>query len=1210
MSYLFSALQCIAGTCRNRSLVLYLTVVLFLLWTGITFAGPAATGLTMEQRPGVKVLLRLDPVSHATRVRTRQTMTRDALRTKTATINVIYTGFTPEAEAAFQAAVDYWETMFVSSVPITVNASWEPLGTGVLGGAGATTFSRNFTNAPHANTWYSIALANTLAGQDMNGSANEIDATFSSAWTDWYFGTDGNPPSNQIDFMSAVMHELGHGLGMTAFFSKTGSFGYWGSSGSPAIYDEYVVNSSNTQLISMVSGSTTLGSQLTSNNLYWNGASGMLGNGGNKPKLYAPSSWATGSSISHLDETAYPAGNPNSLMTPLMGRGESIHDLGPIATGIFMDLGWPGMSIPTPQLPDLSLRPSTTSSYIGMGIYNLDGTGQTVSQAVAKNVKATYYVHIQNNGDVADTLTITGTAAPAGWTVEYRDYATNTVITSAVTGAGWSTGLLNSGAVVTMAVYVTPGATINGGGTATQTMTVTSVGDSTKQDVGVINTNVPVVNQPDVSLRPTTVTTYTGIGIYNLTGAGQTVSQSVAKNVKATYYVHVQNNGNAPEAFIITGTPAPVGWTVDYRDSSTSTVITSAVTGAGWTTPVVNIGAVVTIAVYVTPGSTVLGGAVASQTVTATSSGDGTKQDVGVINTTLPVLYQPDLYLRPSSTVTYSGIGVYNLDGTSQTVGLSVANTVTASYDVVLQNNGNVSETFILTAPAAPAGWTVVYSAGPTVITGAVTTTGWQTLLLAPAATASITVSVTPGSTVSSGAVATQTLTVTSNGDATKQDVGVIKTTVPLIYRPDVSLRPSTTSTYIGMGVYNLTGTNQTVGLTVVKGVKATYYVHIQNNGNVADTFIITGTPAPAGWTVDYKNYTTGTVITTEVTGAGWSTPLMNPNAVITLAVYVTPGTAAVNGSVATQTMTVTSSADATKQDVGVIKTTLPAVSKPDLYLRPSTVSTYSGGGIYNLDGTNQTVSQSVANGVKATYYVTVKNNGNVVEPFIITGSAAPAGWTVVYKTGTTVITSAVTTSGWTTPVKNPGTTVLITVYVTPSTTVIGGAMATQTVTVTSSADPTKQDVGVMQTTVPVLSRPDLYLRPSTVTTYSGSGIYNLDGTNQTVGQSVANNVKATYYVTVKNTGNVAGTFTINAPSAPSGWTVAYNQGATVITGAITAAGWTTPLLNPGATVLVTVYVTPGAAIPVSAVAEQMVTVTSTTDPSKQDVGVIQTTVM
>lgn len=322
MSYLFSALQCIAGTCRNRSLVLYLTVVLFLLWTGITFAGPAATGLTMEQRPGVKVLLRLDPVSHATRVRTRQTMTRDALRTKTATINVIYTGFTPEAEAAFQAAVDYWETMFVSSVPITVNASWEPLGTGVLGGAGATTFSRNFTNAPHANTWYSIALANTLAGQDMNGSANEIDATFSSAWTDWYFGTDGNPPSNQIDFMSAVMHELGHGLGMTAFFSKTGSFGYWGSSGSPAIYDEYVVNSSNTQLISMVSGSTTLGSQLTSNNLYWNGASGMLGNGGNKPKLYAPSSWATGSSISHLDETAYPAGNPNSLMTPLMGRGE------------------------------------------------------------------------------------------------------------------------------------------------------------------------------------------------------------------------------------------------------------------------------------------------------------------------------------------------------------------------------------------------------------------------------------------------------------------------------------------------------------------------------------------------------------------------------------------------------------------------------------------------------------------------------------------------------------------------------------------------------------------------------------------------------------------------------------------------------------------------------------------------------------------------
>lgn len=31
-----------------------------------------------------------------------------------------------------------------------------------------------------------------------------------------YFGTDGNPPSNQFDFVTVFMHELTHGLGFTS----------------------------------------------------------------------------------------------------------------------------------------------------------------------------------------------------------------------------------------------------------------------------------------------------------------------------------------------------------------------------------------------------------------------------------------------------------------------------------------------------------------------------------------------------------------------------------------------------------------------------------------------------------------------------------------------------------------------------------------------------------------------------------------------------------------------------------------------------------------------------------------------------------------------------------------------------------------------------------------------------------------------------------
>ena len=184
-------------------------------------------------------------------------------------------------------------------------------------------------------------------------------------------------------------------------------------------------------------------------------------------------------------------------------------------------------------------------------------------------------------------------------------------------------------------------------------------------------------------------------------------------------------------------------------------------------------------------------------------------------------------------------------------------------------------------------------------------------------------------------------------------------------------------------------------------------------------------------------------------------------------------------------------------------------------------------------------------------------------------------------------ITDALTSTGWTTPVLNPAATLMLTVYVTPSSSAIGGTVATQMVTVTSNSDASKQDTGVLHTTLTVVNLPDLRVRPSTVTIYTGSGIYNLDGTNQTVGQSVLSGMKATYYVTVKNNGNAPEAFIISSPAAPSGWTVEFKLGSTVITGAVTTVGWTTPVLNPTESVVVTVYITPGSAIIIGSIGEQ-----------------------
>lgn len=434
-----------------------------------------------------------------------------------------------------------------------------------------------------------------------------------------------------------------------------------------------------------------------------------------------------------------------------------------------------------------------------------------------------------------------------------------------------------------------------------------------------------------------------------------------------------------------------------------------------------------------------------------------------------PPPFHPDLYLRPSTVPTDSGIGIYNLDGTNQTVEQSVGREGppmhggTVTYYVTTKNTGGSADTFTITSNTAPAGWDLVYTANATDITSAMTTSGWTTPLLNPDDTQVITVTMSPGPTALGGVAPVLTVTVTSDGNPAQQDVGKMVTDYPVIYRPDVTVRPSTVATYSGFGIYNLDGTGQTVGQSTTLNTLVTYYVSVRNYGNVPDTYTITGTAAPAGWTVIYKNG--ATVITGDVTTSGWITPVINPAGTLLIAVYVTPGSTATPGVGATQTITMTSIGDPTKQDVGKLVTSYPIIYQPDVTLRPSTVTTYSGVKIYNLDGTNQTVSQSVPIGTQATYYVLVRNYGNVADTFTITGSAAPDGWTVAYKAGATLITSDVTTTGWTTPVINVGGNLLITVYVTPTSAVLSGAMATQTITMTSIGDPTKQDVGVIQTT-------------------------------------------------------------------------------------------------------------------------------------------------
>jgi hypothetical protein len=74
-------------------------------------------------------------------------------------------------------------------------------------------------------------------------------------------------------------------------------------------------------------------------------------------------------------------------------------------------------------------------------------------------------------------------------------------------------------------------------------------------------------------------------------------------------------------------------------------------------------------------------------------------------------------------------------------------------------------------------------------------------------------------------------------------------------YRPDGLIRKGTAS-YVGNNVYNTTGTGQAVTARKKRGKKATFYVRVQNDGTVTDSFRVKGAGAKKGFAVSYLSGT------------------------------------------------------------------------------------------------------------------------------------------------------------------------------------------------------------------------------------------------------------------------------------------------------------------------------------------------------------------
>ena len=151
----------------------------------------------------------------------------------------------------FLAAAEGWRKYIDTNVDIIASASFVNIAgctatSGVLGQAAPVTWKENFTNAPKANVFYPIALANKLAGTDLAPGQNDIFVQFNAGvdnstclgTTNWYYGFDGKEGTD-VDLYTVVSHELGHGLGLSGAAAAPEFL-----NGHPTVFDTHIFDRS------------------------------------------------------------------------------------------------------------------------------------------------------------------------------------------------------------------------------------------------------------------------------------------------------------------------------------------------------------------------------------------------------------------------------------------------------------------------------------------------------------------------------------------------------------------------------------------------------------------------------------------------------------------------------------------------------------------------------------------------------------------------------------------------------------------------------------------------------------------------------------------------------------------------------------------------------------------------------------------------------
>lgn len=539
--------------------------------------------------------------------------------------------------AVFEKAADILNATYDIAQAVKVASSFDPLtcssGSAILGQAGPAAVEFDYSThniTPHA-------LYNQQLGSDSDSGTPEINAQFNSAIdnndnclyaTNWYYGFDA-PTGNDKSLLSVVLHEILHGMGFLSYMGSNGvSTGGWNTSnGFEEGFDPYtrmLKDESTGSMLTALSSSARVSAMTSGTNLVWSGtnvntesSSYSAGVNNSQIQLYAPSSYASGSSVSHFD-TAVTA---NELMEP---QYTEFLDTAGLAEQLLVDIGWAYNSSNVPNSPPV-ITPITSITLAEDGTQNI-----TLTATDADNDTLTYTLSSADSSLGASvsgsTLTLTPNANYNGSgsvTVQVSDGTdtdsdTATVNVTAVNDAPVLTGIGSQTMLEDTSVTITLGATDIENDTLTYSL-VSSSAQLNASISGQVVTVTPVAN-------------YNGSGTISVqvTDGGLTDSE--------TFNVTVQNNNDSPTLASISTTQ------FNYDSSTTVTLSGSDIDGdsLSFTAVSADTGIVTTSVSGDQLTLTSTSNVTASTTVTVTvDDGNATADTTFTVNLTDPNIVEP-----------------------------------------------------------------------------------------------------------------------------------------------------------------------------------------------------------------------------------------------------------------------------------------------------------------------------------------------------------------------------------------------------------------------------------------------------------------------------------------------------------------------------------------------------------------------------------------